>query len=129
MWTAFGAHHGAARLRGPQIGERRGDGCRFEDDPGLDAMPPLRIEPTGDGHFDDAGMVTQHRLDGFGLHVLAARDDDVVEATANRDRPVAADRAEITGGYPAGAHRVVGMCRPQLCDITVGQAHPSGERG
>src|SRR3954452_16631252 len=89
-----------------QVLERRPVAMWHDD--GDQALAPLLVLDAGDDHVPDPRVLGKHCGDLGGNDVLAAGDDDVIEAPVHHQPPVRRDSTDVTGGEPAVGQRLLG---------------------
>ena len=77
---------------------------------------PLAEAPVGAAHHDclaDPGMLLQDPLDLGGGDVLAAPDDELLQAADDRQPAVGVERSEVAGGEPPPTDGLIGLGAPR----------------
>ena len=100
--TRFGALNRASRLRTCSISSASVAGGAFLQRDERDRnLAPFLVGRRDHGHFEHRGVARQRILDLDRRDVLAAGDDDVLRAVAQRDVAVGEHDAEVAGAEPA----------------------------
>ena len=78
---------------------------RSDHEPGHDARAEVVIRDARDAGLAHRRMLQQHRLDLGRVHVLAARDDQVVASVEHLQAAVGVEAADVAGVQPAALER------------------------
>src|SRR6266581_7523509 len=92
---------------GDDVGLRRRPSL-LEHDERLRHLAPLRVRHGDHRHLEHVGVARDRLLDLDGRDVLAARDDDVLLAVAQRDVAVGVHDGHVAGVEPAAAEGLGG---------------------